>query len=185
MRKPKKYKLKPSYTIKTCLAEMETIKVNYKKVQKGARDEFRKTMELTQRLIFRFLDNEKLQAKFKRAVLDERKLNGDRHSNSKFNLSLEVVAKATGALSRKARKIASKRAKALDCLRKAGVGPADTARTIKSKGGLDKILAEAANLKPTFRRGRKPATAAENANGKSPPVGANDKEVPVPIWMKL
>jgi hypothetical protein len=183
MRHAKKRKLKPTYTIKTCLAELETIQVDYKKARKGFRDQFRKTMEMTQRMIVRLQKNGKLYARFKRAVLEERSQNGERDSNRKFNLSLEVVVKATGAVSREARKIAWKRARALDYLRDAGVEVAETARAIKVRGGLEKIISEAMRKK----RGGDPnlGAVAQKVVDSVIARATNDREVSVPVWIKL
>jgi hypothetical protein len=185
MRNSKRRKLKPGYTIKTCLTELEAIKDNYKKAQKGFRSQFRNTMEMTQRMIVRLQTNGKLEARFKRAVLDERKKNGERHSNTKFNLSLEVVAKATGAFSREGRKVAWKRARALDYLREIGVEVSDTARAIKDKGGLEKIVAEAIRAKSIDRRGPVSSASPKPAINGSIDSRVNDREVSVPVWMKL
>ena len=183
MRKAKKRKVKPNYTIKSCLAELEAIQVNYKKAHKGFRDQFRKTMEMTQRMIVRLQKNGKLQARFKRAVLEERRQNGEPDSNRKFNLSLEVVAKATGAVSRDARKIAWKRARALDYLRDAGVEVSETARAIKVRGGLEKIISEATRKK---REGDPNLGAtAQKVIDSVISRATNDKDISVPVWIKL
>lgn len=64
-------------------------------------------METAQRIIVKLLESETLQKRFARAVKREKK---GRKKLGPINWPLEVVVKATGASSRKARKLASKRA---------------------------------------------------------------------------
>jgi hypothetical protein len=187
MRNVKKRTLKATFTIKTCLSELEAIQANYKKAHKGYRDQFRSTMQMTQRMIVRLQQNGKLQARFVRAVLKERRENGDRTSDRKVNLSLEVVAKATGAISREARQIAWKRARVLDYFREIGVEVAKTAQTIKKKGGVEKILAEATRKKE--QAGLDPdggcLESSDKAEGIRTSRSTNDQDISVPVWMKM
>jgi hypothetical protein len=185
MAKRKKSKLGVGFTLKTYLSEMEAIKANYQKARRSHREQFRITMEMTQRMIVRFEKREKLRKQFRRAVLSERRENGRRASDTKFNLSLEVAAKTTGAISYKARKIASKQAQALDYLREIEVPVSKTALTIKEKGGIDKILAEATRKK----RGDGGLDKRQNGQKGSGDIRSNrtsnDQEIAVPIWIKM
>jgi hypothetical protein len=130
MKKPK-----PNYTIKTFMEELDESGRKLKKSSTGHRALLRDTLQTAQRIIVKFLDNKTLQKQFVRAVKKGRKKSGP------LNWSLEVVAKATGASSRKARKLASKRAGALEFLRDRAVPVKDTAATLK-KEGLEKLYSE-------------------------------------------
>jgi hypothetical protein len=82
------------------------------------------------------------------------------------------VAKATGASSRKARKLASKRAGVLEFLRERNVPVKDTAATLK-KEGLEKLYSEWCKKK---KEREMPAAA-------SPPPSTPDGKVMLPLWM--
>jgi|tagenome__1003787_1003787.scaffolds.fasta_scaffold20989007_4 hypothetical protein len=198
MKKRKEGKLEAKYTVKACLSELGQIRAVYKKSLQGHKDEFRNTMQLTQGVIFRLRKNHTLRNDFKRSVLAERKKKGNA-SKSKFLLSLEAVAMATGATSRNSRQIASKRAKALDYLRTTGVKVADTARTIKSKGGVEKILAE---IKQEQGAGEDNSFDRSLTNDKETKILdrsptkdketkildrslTNDKETKILVWMRM
>src|SRR4051794_39379314 len=186
MKKRKEGKLEAKYTVKACLSELGQIRAVYKKSLRGHKDEFRKTMQSTQRVIFRLRKDHTLRNDFKRSVLAERKKMG-KASKRKFLLSLEAVAMATGATSRNSRQIASKRAKALDYLRTTGVKVADTARTIKAKRGVDKILAEATIArretdKPNGAGGQQQLKKAGENHERA---RRNDQELSVPVWMRM
>jgi hypothetical protein len=127
-------------------------------------------LETAQRIIVKFLDNETLQKQFVRAVKKGEKKG--RKKSGPFNWSLEVVAKATGASSRKARKLASKRAGVLEFLRERDVPVKDTAATLK-KEGLEKLYSEWCKKK----KEREAVAAASQS--PSPPDG----KVMLPLWM--
>jgi hypothetical protein len=103
-------------------------------------------------------------------------------------LSLEVTARATGASTRAARKLASKRAGVLDSLRESGVEAKNTAAVLKKKG-IEKLYSEWCKKQkeressPQAKDARPPASPA---NGRiTTLVGHNDKQVVLPVWMKL
>jgi hypothetical protein len=156
-------------TIETFLEELEQSGRKLSKSSKGHRALLRDTLETAQRIIGKFLDNETLQKQFVRAVKKEKKKG--RKESGPFNWSLEVVAKATGASSRKARKLASKRAGVLEFLRDRKVPVKDTAATLK-KEGLEKLYSEWCKKKKQM-----PAAASQ------PPSTPNGK-VMLPLWME-
>jgi hypothetical protein len=164
-------KLESNYTIEAFLEELEQSGRQLSKSSKGHRALLRDTLETAQRIIVKFLDNETLQKQFVRAVKKEEK-KGRKDSGPFKNWSLEVVAKATGASSRKARKLASKRAGVLEFLRERAVPVKDTAATLK-KEGLEKLYSEWCKKK----KERETLAAASQ-----PPSGPDGK-VMLPLWM--
>jgi len=163
-------KSESNYTIEAFLEELEQSGRKLSKSSKGHRALLRDTLETAQRIIVKFLDDETLQKQFMRAVKKEEKKG--RKDSGPFNWSLEVVAKATGASSRKARKLASKRAGVLEFLRERDVPVKDTAATLK-KEGLEKLYSEWCKKK----RERETLAAA------SQPPSAPDGKVMLPLWM--
>ncbi len=89
------------------------------------------------------------------------------------------------------RKLASKRAKVLDYLRKIGVKVEDTAATVK-KDGLEKLNTKAKedSGKPKkTTKSRQPdskvkQTASSLVGGGAPRAGHNDTEALIAVWMK-
>jgi len=145
-------------TIQTFLDELEQSGRKLKESNKGHRALLRDMLQTAQRIIVRFLENEKLQKQFLRALKKETKKG--RRDTSPSNWSLEVVAKATGASSRETRKLASKRAGVLEFLRERNVPVKKTAATIK-KEGIEKLYSEwckkkkaAANKPPSTPEGK-------------------------------
>jgi hypothetical protein len=161
MKKPKS-----NYTIETFLEELEQSGRSLRKSNKGHRALLRSSLQTAQRIIVKFLDDKTLQKQFVRAVKKGRKKSGP------LNWSLEVVAKATGASSRKARKLASKRAGALEFLRDRAVPVKETAATLKTEG-LEKLYSEWCKKK----KEREALAAASQS--PSPPDG----KVMLSLWM--
>jgi hypothetical protein len=128
----------------------------------GHRGEFRNMMQRTQSVICQLLRNGKLQRDFVRAVQAKRGNEGKKTNSGKFDLSLEVAARATGQ-----RKLASKRARVLDYLRETGVKVADTGKTIEAKG-MEALYAESIEAR------REKARAG--ANGSPTPMGSKERE---------
>jgi hypothetical protein len=126
-------------TIQIFLDELEQSGRKLKKSSNGHRALLRDTLQTAQRSIVRLSKNETLRKEFIRALEKEAK-NG-RQKVDPSNWCLEVVAKATGASSRQARKLASKRAGVLEFLRERNVPVKKTATTIK-KEGLEKLYSE-------------------------------------------
>ena len=166
----KKNTPKPTLTIKTFLEELEQSGRKLKKSNKGHHSLLRDTLETAQRIIVKFLDNETLRKQFVRAVKKEKK---GRKESRPFNWSLEVVAKATGASSRKARKLASKRAGVLEFLRERKVPVKDTAATLKQEG-LEKLYSGWCKRK---KEREVPAAASQ-------PPSTPDGKVMLPLWME-
>ncbi len=171
-------KLEPNYTIKTFLEELEQSGRKLRKSNKGHRALLRDTLETAQRIIVELLDSETLQKQFVRAV---KKKKGRKKLGP---WSLEVVAKATGASSRKARKLASKRAGVLEYLRERGVAVKDTAATVK-KEGLEKLYS--AWCKKKKEKLADAGNSRHHSSKKDPKREKirNDKEVILPLWMKI
>jgi hypothetical protein len=115
-------------------------------------------LETAQRIIVKFLKNEALQKQFVHALKKETKKGRKEASSS--NWSLEVVAKATGASSREARKLASKRAGVLEFLRERKVPVKKTAATIK-KEGLEKLYSEWCKKKKKMAAANKPPSSPD------------------------
>jgi hypothetical protein len=157
-------------TIQSVVKELERSGRNLSKSGKGHRALLRDTLQTAQRIIVKFLDDEPWQRQFVRAVKGKKK--GNKTSN-RSNWCLEVVAKATGASSRKARQLASKRAAVLKLLREQNVPVKDTATTLK-KEGLEKLYAG--------RRKKKKAMPAPTAASKS--SSTSYQEVSLLLWME-
>lgn len=161
---------KATATIENLLEELEQSGRKLRKSSKGHHAVLRDTLETAQRIIVKLLESETLQKRFVRAVMKEKK---GRKKLGPINWSLEVVAKATGASSRKARKLASKRSGVLEFLRERKVPVKDTASTLK-KEGLEKLYSEWCKMK---KEREMPAAA-----GKAP--SAPDGKVMLPLWME-
>jgi hypothetical protein len=129
---------KATVTIENFLEELNNSGRKFSKSNKGHQALLRDTLQTAQRIILKLLDSETLQKQFVRAVKKEKKV---RKKSGPFNWPLEVVAKATGASSRKTRKLASKRCGALEFLREREVPVKDTAATLK-KEGIEKLYSE-------------------------------------------
>jgi hypothetical protein len=157
-------------SVRSVLEELAQSGRKLKKSSKGHRDVLRDTLQTAQRIIAKFLDNESWQKQFVRAVKGEKE---ESKKSSPSNWCLEVVAKATGASSRKARKLASKRAAVLELLRERDVPVENTATTLK-KEGLERLYSEKCK--------KKKATRAPAASSKRP--STPNQEVSLLLWMK-
>src|SRR5258708_17680324 len=104
---------KATVTIERFLEELNDSGRKFRKYNKGHQGMLSDTLETAQRISVKLLDSETLQKQFVRAVKKEKK---GRKKSGLFNWRLEVVAKAAGASSRKARKLASKRCGVLEFL---------------------------------------------------------------------
>jgi hypothetical protein len=167
-------------TIDNFLKELEESGRKVKKANNGHRAMLRESLETAQHIIVKLMRNNELQKQFVRAVQKAKK---GRKSSTNFNWSLEVVAKATGASSSKARKLASKRAGVLEYLRDRGVAANDTAATVK-KEGVEKLYS-------AWCKKKKEAKGDHGDGRRHPPKNhpkseeiRNDKEVILPLWMK-
>lgn len=161
---------KATVTIGNVLEELEQSGRKLRKSNKGHRALLRDTLETAQRIIVKLLDSETLQKQFVRAVKKEKK---GRKKLGPFNWSLEVVAKATGASSPNARKLASKRSGVLEFLRERKVPVKDTAATLK-KEGLEKLYSEWCKKK---KERQMPAAASQ-------PPSTPDGKVMLLLWME-
>jgi len=177
--------------IKSLIKELDLAGRRYQKRLKGQRDELYASMETAQRVIAECLKKKSNYLEFVRDV--QRKEENQRKRSVRFNLSLEAMARSTGAIDIKSRKLASKRAKVLDYLRKIGVKVKDTAATVK-KEGLENLNAKARKdsgkpKKPTETKPRQPdskvkPTISSPAGRDVPRAGRNDTEAPMVFWMK-
>jgi hypothetical protein len=185
---------KSNFTAETCLAELDQMRVRFKTAFHGFRRQLYETMGQAQRMISRLRRNWNLRRDFVRAVKKRKKETAGRKSarGQKFNLATEVLAVATGARSRSARKVAWKRGRVLNYLRETGVTAAKTATAIKSQGGIEKIFRTAVRTEK--------GTAGDIANNACPstspsvrrqepsfppPNRSNNQEVIVKVWMRL
>jgi hypothetical protein len=181
--------IKYKTTIKNIFVELDRIGLRYRKTHAGYRKQVYEFMGDAQRIIVKLHQRDVLRRKFtlraKKAKRSQDQL--------RFNLSTEVMAMIMGAKSRSARKLASKRGQVLDYLREAGVKVEVTAQQIKSRGGIEKILQDAAKEKsispkadatspapPKLLRSKEKTSAAHVA-----PIRSNNQEVIVPVWMRL
>jgi hypothetical protein len=175
---------KTKFTINHYLDELDEAGRRFKKTEKGHRDQLYSSMQSAQHFIAECRESRALQSQFIRAVQQEKK--EGRKRLKPFNLSLEAMARAMGASSRAARKLASKPAGVLELLHERGVDVRDTAATVK-KEGLEKLYAKWCKRKKAAKAGAEEGSDGQNP---SPPVvdnraNHNDKEVVIPLWMRL
>jgi hypothetical protein len=187
---------KSNFTAKTLFVELDQIKSDFKNSQRSFRAALYQTLERAQRLIFRLRANEKLEREFISKVKRANKSGNPWKSPRDFNLTTEVMAMATGATSRGARKLAWKRGRVLDYLREKKVKVEKTAHALKSRGGLEKIFRAGVEKRhagsdpelfaSTARKIRNSTTKPRVA-GSGPAAAhmSNNHEVLVPVWMKL
>jgi len=170
-----------NHAIKAFLKELERSGRDLKQSKKGHRSLLRSSLQTAQRIIMELLDDRTLQSQFVSAVKNSK--NRRKHSAS-FNWTLEVVAMATGASSRKARKLASKRAGVLEYLRERGVAVKATAATVK-KEGLEKLYSAWCKRKKQNKvDGRDDRQHPPKKDPKREKI-RNEKEVILPLWIKI
>ncbi|MDP3689965.1 hypothetical protein, partial [Bradyrhizobium sp.] len=116
--------------VKSLIKELDLAGRRYKKKNQGHRDQVYASMQTAQRVIAECLKNGDTYTRFLYAA----RRNQQNARNRSFILSLEAMARAMGAINIPARKLASKRAKVLDYLRKTGVKVDDTAAALKEEG---------------------------------------------------
>lgn len=116
--------------VKCLIKELDLAGRRYKRKHQGHRDQVYASMQTAQRVIAECLKNGDTYTRFLYAVRHKEK----NARNRSFILSLEAMSRAMGAISTPARKLASKRAKVLDYLRKIGVKVEDTAAAVKKEG---------------------------------------------------
>jgi hypothetical protein len=173
-------------TVKSLIEKLDLAGRRYQKKRRGFRDEVYASMQTAQRVIAECLKNESTYSGFVHAV--QRK-NANARSRS-FNLSLEAMARSMAAIG-DARKLASKRAKVLDYLRKIGMKVDDTAATVK-KEGLENLGNKARESsgkpkkkgKPRQPHGKVKQTHLSRVGRGAPRAGHNDTEVSMVFWMK-
>jgi hypothetical protein len=175
--------------VKSLIKELDLAGRRYKRKQQSHRDQVYASMQTAQRVIAECLKNGDTYSRFLHAVRRKKK----NARNRSFILSLEAMSRAMGAISIPARKLASKRAKVLDYLRKIGVKVKDTAATVKEEG-LENLYAKVRKdsgkpKKPTETKSRqldskvKP-TISSPAVRDVPRAGHNDTEASMAFWMK-
>jgi hypothetical protein len=176
-----------AHMIKSLLNELDLAGRKYKKRLNGQRDQLYASMQTAQRAIAECLKNGSSHLQFVRAV--RRKEENPRNRSVRFNLSLEAMARSTGAIDTKSRKLASKRAKVLDYLRKIGVQVKDTAATVKREG-LESLYAKARKDSGKPKKTRETKTRQVKQTISSPVgrglprAGHNDTEASMIFWMK-
>jgi hypothetical protein len=196
MKKARHRKIK-TYTVAECNAELGTIRKKYKETKRSFRDEFRMTLQRTQIVLGRVSKSTKLTNAYRSSVLKERK-SGRGVSKVAFDLSLEIVSQATGAVGRKARALASKRARVLDYLRELLVPASETAAFIKKEGFenlYNKSVLKKKEAAVQCKGQNEQATETTNTNGRGgkkshkakikPNPITNDQTVAVTVMMSL
>jgi hypothetical protein len=183
-----------NFTVKTCLAELNLMSVEFKKALRGYRRQQYETMERAQRMIVRLRQNKDLCRDFVRTVKKSKKesAGGKPRRQKTFSLATEVVALATGAQSRQARQVAWKRARVLNYLRETGVKVGETAKAIEAQGGIEKIFSSAVAAKKTGPDKKVNGSHPTKSPGSivktstlAQPSNSNDREIIVPVWMRL
>ena len=181
-----------TYTIAECNAELGTIRKKFEAVKRGFHHELRMTLQCTQIVLGRICKSAKLTNAYRSSVLKKRKT-GRGVAKDAFDLSLEIVCRSTGAVGRKARKLASKRARVLDHLRELGVPVSGTAAFIK-KEGFEKLYnksvlkkKEAAgqrNDQNEQEAGQPTKNIKKSLKAKTKPA-TNDRTIAVTVMMSL
>jgi hypothetical protein len=147
------------------------------------------SMQTAQRVIAECQKSKSIYSEFIRAV--QSKEENARSRSRRFNLSLEAMARSIDAIGPRARKLASKRAKVLDYLRKIGVKVEDTAATVK-KDGLEKLNTKAkedSGKSKKATKSRQPdsnvkQTASSPVGRGAPRAGHNDTGALIAFGMK-
>lgn len=181
--------LKCKTTIKNIFADLDSIGLRYRKTNAGYRKQVYEFMGDAQRIIVRLHNRGELRRKFTLRV-NKAKRSQDQ---LRFNLSTEVMAIIMGAKSRRARQLASKRGQVLDFLREADVKVEATAQQIKSRGGIEKIIQEAARKRSISSKANETSAAPrksiqreeKTSDGHAAAIRSNNQEVIVPVWMRL
>lgn len=184
---------KPNFTAKTCIAELDQLRAGYRKSVRGFRENLYEILGQVQRIVIRLRANESLRSEFIRVVKKRKKEKGRTAKSDKFRLATEVMCMATGAYTRSARKVAWKRGRVLDQLRKAGVKVDKTAAAIKSRGGIERIFRETVRAdKPNLsdnvkapHEDKAPAGTSKTPVAPTPEARSNNREVIVKVWMLL
>jgi hypothetical protein len=172
--------------VKSLINDLDLAGRKYRQRLQGHHEQVYASMQTAQRAIAECLKSKSVYSEFSRAV--QGKEENARSRSRRFNLSLEAMARSMGAFDAKARKLASKRAKVLDYLRKIGVKVNDTAATVK-KDGLEKLRTKASNKpkKPTKSRQRDSSakqTLSPRTGPGAPRAGHNDTETFMSFYMK-
>jgi hypothetical protein len=196
---------KPNYTVDTCLAELDQIRKAYRTAKKGYRAEKYEMLQRSRQTIDRLQGSESLRLAFTKRIKAQKKKAQKTRAAERFDLSLEVVAKASGE-----RKLAHKYARVLDYLAELGVQTKNIAKTLKKRGieatygdyQTTKKKKELEDPNPTERaRGTNKSSEKKPKNGnlatgessfrpKAPGggpnrAGNNDREVEMAIRIKL
>jgi hypothetical protein len=183
---------KLAQAIKSLIKELDLAGRKYKKSMGGHRAQVYASMQTAQRVIVECSKDKAVYSGFVRAF--QRKAKNAHSGSVRFNLSHEAMARSMGgATDIKTRKLASKRAKVLDYLRKVGVKADDTAATVKEKG-LENLGAKARKdsgkpKKTTETKSRQPdskvkPTISSVAGRDIPRAGHNDTEAFMVFYMK-
>lgn len=173
--------------VRRLIKELDLAARRYQKKGQGFRDQVYASMQTAQHVIAECLKSKSTYSGFVHAVQHKK----EQARSRSFKLSLEAMVWSMAAVG-KARKLASKRAKVLDYLRKTGVKVEDTAATVK-KEGLEKLGKTA---RPNSRKPKKGEAKTRQKEGQakpttpsrpartSPRAGHNDTRRFLPFWMK-
>ena len=185
--KPNPFKMDAK--VKCLIKELDLAGRRYKRKHQGHRDQVYASMQTAQRVIAECLKNGDTYTRFLYAVRHKEK----NARNRSFILSLEAMSRAMGAISTPARKLASKRAKVLDYLRKIGVKVEDTAAAVK-KEGLEALYAKVrkdsgepkkkGEAKSRQHDSKIKQTSSSLIGRGAPRAGRNDTERLLALWMK-
>ena len=178
-------------TVKSLIKELDLAGRRYREKGQGFRDQVYASMQTAQRVIAECLKNQSTYSRFVHAV--QRKKDNARSRSVRLNLSHEAMSRSMGASDVKSRKLASKRAKVLDYLRKIAVKVEDTAATVKEEGlenlstkaredsGKPRKKGEAKSRQPD---GKIKQTFSSPLGRGAPRAGNNDTEGSMVFWMK-
>jgi hypothetical protein len=185
---PRRSKIVPKTTIKTVQSDLDLLNNRYRALSTDFRAGLYGLMAQAARIILTLRRDKQLHKRFRKSVMEGR----PKVSRLTFDLATEVFARVMGARARVARQKAWKRARVIDALLDAGIKIEKIARTIKKRGGVERICREAAassgrhdrvNKRESgiSRSGRK----AEEADPKRVNLESNDGEVTIQFRIRL
>jgi hypothetical protein len=153
---------KPNYRVGGYFAELDQIRKSLNAAKKGYRLEKYTMLKSCQLMIGKLLDNETDREAFVASIKKDKTKNGQRRNPAeKFDLTLEVVVKASGD-----RKMSHKYARCLDYLRELKVDMEDTVQAIKKRGGIEATYREYQASKS--KRDRTSKDRAQKSLGRPP-----------------
>jgi hypothetical protein len=181
-------KITSKITIKTIQSDLDLLNNRYRALSNDFRVGLYDLMAQAARIIVTLRRNKQLRKRFRKSVMESR----PKPSRSTFDLSTDVFARVMGAETRVARQKAWKRARVVDALLDDGITIEKIARTIKKRGGVERICGEAAASPGRHDRAKKresgisqPRRKAEEAHPKRVNLESNDGEVTIQFRIRL